>query len=64
MILKMLASELIQVGIEQFAGETVASPFIRAYSVVKGVRSGLGAITDLPGFVKGRRRSGRKKKKR
>ncbi len=51
-------------GTTEFAGETVASPFIRAYSVVKGVRSGLGAITDLPGFIKGRKTSGRKKKKR
>lgn len=51
-------------GTTEFAGETVASPLIRAYSVVRGVRGGIGAVTDLPSFIKGRKNSGRKKKKR
>ncbi len=51
-------------GTTEFAGETVASPLIRAYSVIRGVRSGLGAVTDLPSFIKGRRDTGRKKKKK
>lgn len=51
-------------GTTEFAGETVASPLIRAYSVVRGVRTGISAVTDLPGFIKGRREKGRKKKKK
>lgn len=51
-------------GTTEFAGETVVSPLIRAYSVIRGVRSGLGAVTDLPSFIKGRRDKGRKKKKK
>lgn len=51
-------------GTTEFAGETVASPLIRAYSIVRGVRGGVGAITDLPGFIKSRRQTGRKKKKK
>lgn len=39
-------------GTAEFAGETVASPIIRTYAVVKGVRTGLGAITNLPAFIK------------
>jgi hypothetical protein len=46
-------------GTTEFAGETIASPLIRAYSVVKGVRTGVGAIKNFPGNVRGR-----KKKKR
>jgi hypothetical protein len=42
-------------GTTEFAGETVASPIIRTYSVVKGVRSGLGAITNLPDRIRRRR---------
>ncbi|MCC7365595.1 MAG: hypothetical protein IT303_14615 [Dehalococcoidia bacterium] len=45
-------------GTTEFAGETVASPIIRAYSVVKGVRTGLGAI----GGIGDRVRRNRKKK--
>lgn len=51
-------------GTTEFASETVASPIIRAYSIVRGVRSGVGAITDLPSFIRGRRDKGRKKKKK
>jgi hypothetical protein len=47
-------------GTTEFAGETVASPIIRTYAVVKGVRTGLGAITNLPGRIKGRKKKGRK----
>ncbi len=39
-------------GTAEFAGETVASPIIRTFAVVKGVRTGLGAITNLPAFIK------------
>ncbi len=46
-------------GTTEFAGETVASPIIRVYSVVKGVRSGVSAVTNLPEFVK-KRRKGKK----
>ena len=46
-------------GTTEFAGETVASPIIRTYAVVKGVRAGLGAVTILPGRIKGRKK-GRK----
>lgn len=43
-------------GTTEFAGETVASPIIRTYAVVKGVRRGIGAVTNLPGRVRGRRK--------
>lgn len=46
-------------GTTEFAGETVASPIIRAYAVVKGVRTGLSAVTKLPDRI-GRRKKGRK----
>ena len=46
-------------GTTEFAGETIASPIIRVYSVAKGVRSGVGAITHLPDRVRGRKRKGR-----
>lgn len=46
-------------GTTEFAGETVASPIIRVYSVVKGVRTGISAITHLPDRVK-KRRKGKK----
>lgn len=47
-------------GTTEFAGETVASPLIRTYAVVKGLRTGLGAITNLPGRVRGRQKKGRR----
>jgi hypothetical protein len=43
-------------GTTEFAGETVASPIIRVYSVFKGVRTGVSAVTNLPTRVKGRRK--------
>lgn len=43
-------------GTTEFAGETVASPIIRAYAVVRGVRSGVAAVTGLPGRVRGRKK--------
>lgn len=43
-------------GTTEFAGETVVSPIIRVYSVVKGVRTGVSAVTSLPSFVKKRAR--------
>ncbi|MFN0148664.1 MAG: hypothetical protein ACKVT1_19350 [Dehalococcoidia bacterium] len=46
-------------GTTEFAGETIVSPLIRMYSVVKGVRTGVGALRFLPDRVRGR-----KKKKR
>ncbi len=47
-------------GTAEFAGESVASPIIRTYAVVKGVRTGLGAVTNLPDRIRGRRKKGRK----
>ncbi len=46
-------------GTTEFAGETVASPIIRVYSVFRGVRSGLGAVTGVGGRIKGRKRGRR-----
>ena len=48
-------------GTTEFAGETVASPLIRAYSIVRGVRGGLGAITCFPNRVKGNKKKGRRR---
>ena len=45
-------------GTTEFAGETVASPIIRVYSVFKGVRTGVSAVTNLPDRIK--RRKGKK----
>lgn len=45
-------------GTAEFAGETVATPLIRTYAVVKGVRSGVAAVTKLPDRI--RRRRGKK----
>ena len=39
-------------GTTEFAGETVVTPIIRVYSVVRGVRSGLGAIKNAPKFMR------------
>ena len=46
-------------GTTEFAGETVASPIIRVYSVFKGVRTGLGAVTNVGDRIRGRKK-GRK----
>jgi hypothetical protein len=43
-------------GTTEFAGETIASPLIRAYSVVRGVRSGVGAVRFLPDRIRGRKK--------
>jgi uncharacterized membrane protein len=43
-------------GTTEFAGETVVSPIIRVYSVARGVRTGLSAITNLPDRIRSRRR--------
>ncbi len=43
-------------GTTEFAGETVASPIIRVYSVFKGVRTGVSAVTGLPDRVKNRKK--------
>ncbi|MGI8927060.1 MAG: hypothetical protein ACR2HN_10505 [Tepidiformaceae bacterium] len=42
-------------GTAEFAGETIASPLIRTYALFKGVRAGVGAITNLPQMVRGRK---------
>ncbi|MBE7518612.1 MAG: hypothetical protein HS107_05140 [Thermoflexaceae bacterium] len=47
-------------GTTEFVGETAVSPIIRAYSVVKGVRSGVSAVTNLSNRVRGRKK-GKKK---
>ncbi len=46
-------------GTTEFAGETVASPIIRVYSVFRGVRNGLGAVTGVGGRIKGRKKGRR-----
>jgi hypothetical protein len=43
-------------GTTEFAGETVVSPIIRTYALVKGVRTGVGAVTHLPGRIRGRKK--------
>jgi len=43
-------------GTTEFAGETVASPIIRTFAVVKGVRTGLSAVTNLPAFIRKRKK--------
>jgi hypothetical protein len=43
-------------GTTEFAGETIASPIVRTYAIVKGVRSGLGAVTNLPDRIRGRKK--------
>jgi hypothetical protein len=48
-------------GTTEFAGETIVSPLIRTYAIVKGVRTGIGAITHLPDRIKGRRKQGKRK---
>lgn len=45
-------------GTVEFAGESVASPIIRVYSVYRGVRRGLRAVRTFPESV--RRRRGRR----
>ena len=47
-------------GTAEFTGETVASPIIRVYSVVAGVRSGVSALGNLPGRVRGQRKKAKK----
>ncbi len=50
-------------GTTEYVGETVVSPIVRTYAVFRGVRSGVGAITNLPGRIRGRKgRKGRRKK--
>jgi hypothetical protein len=46
-------------GTTEFMGETVVSPVIRVYAVVRGVRGGIGAITHLPDRIR-RRKKGKK----
>jgi hypothetical protein len=43
-------------GTAEVVGESVVSPIVRIYSVVSGVRSALGAVTNLPDFVRRRRK--------
>jgi len=43
-------------GTTEVVGESVVSPIVRIYSVVSGVRSALGAVTNLPDFVRRRRK--------
>lgn len=46
-------------GTTEFAGETVASPIIRTYAVVKGVRTGISAVTHLPDRIRRRKKGGK-----
>lgn len=47
-------------GTTEFAGETVVSPIIKAYSVVSGVRGGISALGNLPGRIRGRKKKGKR----
>lgn len=47
-------------GTTEYVGETVVSPIIRVYSVFRGVRTGLGAVTGVGGRIRGRKKKGRK----
>jgi len=51
-------------GTTEFAGQTVVSPIIRTYSIIRGVRSGIGAITNIGDRVKGNRGKSKKGKKK
>ncbi len=46
-------------GTTEFAGETIASPLVRTYAVVKGVRQGVATFRDLPSRIGGRRKKGK-----
>jgi hypothetical protein len=48
-------------GTTEVVGEQVVSPIIRVYSVVKGVRTGISAVTNLPDRIRGRRKKKGKK---
>ena len=43
-------------GTTEVVGESVVSPIIRVYSVVTGVRSAVSAVTNLPDFIRRRRK--------
>ena len=45
-------------GTTEFVGETAVSPIIRTVSVIRGVRSGITAVTSLPDRIKGNRKKG------
>ena len=47
-------------GTVEYTGETVVSPIIRTYAVFKGVRTGLGAVTNLPDRIRGRKKGGKR----
>ena len=43
-------------GTTEFVGETAVAPIVRVYSIVRGVRSGLGAVTGIGSRVRRRRK--------
>ncbi len=43
-------------GTSEFVGETAVAPIVRVYSVVRGVRSGVSAVTNLPDRIRGRQK--------
>ena len=47
-------------GTTEFAGETIVSPLIRTYALVRGVRNGVAALSGFPNRVKGRKRKGKR----
>ena len=51
-------------GTTEFAGQTVVSPIIRTYSIIRGVRSGIGAVGSIGDRIKGNRGRGKKGKKK
>lgn len=46
-------------GTTEFAGETIASPLVRTYAVVKGVRQGVSTVRGLPSRISSRRKKGK-----
>jgi hypothetical protein len=43
-------------GTAEFVGETTVAPIVRVYSIFRGVRSGIGAVSGIGGRVRRRRK--------
>ncbi|MDZ7727683.1 MAG: hypothetical protein U5Q44_05490 [Dehalococcoidia bacterium] len=44
-------------GTGEFVSETAVAPIVRVYSVVRGVRSGVSTVTNLPNRIRNRKKS-------
>lgn len=40
-------------GTTEFVGESAVAPIVRVYSIVRGVRAGVSAVSGLPGRIRG-----------